>query len=181
MASQFVGEVHVRWVGNSGPDRDMQLTDPFGYVDPEGKTWSVPAGTVVNGASIPQFFWTSFGPPFVGDYRRASVVHDHYCVTKTETAKATHRMFHDACRTGGVGALKAKLMYNAVRTFGPNWSGPSMEELPGAVPMAVPQMRSVDEGAFHELERWIEESNPSLDEIDERIDHLGPLLEIPTG
>lgn len=180
MADQFVGEVRVEWLGNAGPDRDMKLTGSFSYIDPAGKRWDVPAGTVVNGASIPQVFWTSFGPPFVGDYRRASVVHDHYCVVRTETEHATHRMFHDACRTGGVGIVKAKLMYSAVKTFGPHWSGTSISELPGAAG-AVPQLRVASEAEFPALEKWIEETNPSLEEIDERIEQIGPLVEVPVS
>jgi hypothetical protein len=30
-------------------------------------------------------------------------------------------MFYDACLCGGVGKAKAKVMYWAVRTFGPKW------------------------------------------------------------
>ena len=138
-------------------------------------------GTVVNGASIPQVFWTSFGPPFVGDYRRASVVHDHYCDTRTETEQATHRMFHHACRTGGVGTLQASMMYAAVKTFGPHWKGTSISELPGVQAVTVPQIRAASEAEYQELEKWIEEANPSLDEIDQRIEQLGPLVDIPVS
>jgi len=180
MAGQFIGDVRVEWLSTSGPDRQMQLLSDFAYLDPAGKRWSVPAGARIDGASIPQVFWTSFGPPFVGDYRRASVVHDHYCDTRTETAQATHRMFHDACRTGGVPAVRASLMYAAVKGFGPNWSGPSISEAPGLA-KTVPQIRAASEAEFFDIEKWIEESHPTLDQIDNRLEQLGPLVELPVS
>ena len=40
----------------------------------KGKIWTAPAGSVIDGASIPRFFWRVIGSPFIGYYRRASVV-----------------------------------------------------------------------------------------------------------
>ncbi|WP_193177666.1 DUF1353 domain-containing protein [Oricola nitratireducens] len=181
MAGHFIGDVDVRWLSNPGPDRVMELTAPFAYVDPSGKHWNVPSGAKIDGASIPQIFWTAFGPPFVGDYRRASVVHDHYCVTRTETDKETHRMFRDACRTGGVPAIKASAMYAAINLGGPHWAGPTMPEALGAPPFVVPQIRAASETDFFDIQKWIEETNPTLDEIDARIEQAGPLVAIPTS
>lgn len=180
MAGQFVGEVEVRWLSTPGPDRVMELMSDFAYVDPAGKRWDVPAGAKIDGASIPQVFWTAFGPPFVGDYRRASVVHDHYCVVRTETDTDTHRMFRDACRTGGVAHLKASAMYAAVNLGGPHWTGPSEIEAPG-VAATVPQVRAARDADFFEIQKWIEETDPTLDAIDARIEQAGPLVELPAS
>jgi hypothetical protein len=82
-------------------------------------------GRKVDGASIPWLLWNKWvGPPFVGDYRRASVVHDTACEDgpkAADSSQTVHRMFYDACLAGGVGRAKAKVMYWAVRTFGPKW------------------------------------------------------------
>src|SRR5262245_50374378 len=52
------------------PDgRTMQLVLPFSYVDSKGVAWSVPAGTIVDGASIPSVFWSILGAPYTGKYR----------------------------------------------------------------------------------------------------------------
>ena len=48
---KFIGQVVARW-DDSG--REMVLTEPFGYIDPEGNRWDAPAGSVIDGASIPQ-------------------------------------------------------------------------------------------------------------------------------
>ncbi|WP_089727536.1 DUF1353 domain-containing protein [Candidatus Thiosymbion oneisti] len=117
---EFQGQVVTEWLQNDKEDRDMRLLEDFKYIDDNGKVWSVPKGQVVNGASIPQTFWT-FGPPFVGDYRRASVVHDHYCRTRTESWEDVHRMFYEAMQADGVPSYKAKVMYAAVYAGGPRW------------------------------------------------------------
>jgi Protein of unknown function (DUF1353) len=58
----------------------------------------------------------------VREYRNASVVHDVACDTRDHPWQDVHRMFYEACRAGGVGEQKAKLVYAAVYHFGPKWA-----------------------------------------------------------
>lgn len=116
---RFIGDVVARWEDDG---RDMTLVEPFAYVDPQDVRWDAPAGSVVNGASIPRGFWTLIGGPFEGRFRNASVVHDVACVTRDRAWQTVHRMFYDACRCGGVGRAKATTMYYAVYHFGPRWA-----------------------------------------------------------
>ena len=118
---RFVGEVVAKWLKHKGADRNMQLLEDFAYIDPDGLEWKAPKGSKVNGASIPEVLWASIGPPFVGDYRRASVVHDVACDARTQPHEAAHRMFYHAMRADGVGWVKANTMYQAVKRFGPTW------------------------------------------------------------
>ncbi len=115
---RFVGDVVARWAANG---RDMTLVEPFAYVDPRDARWEAPAGAVVNGASIPQAFWSLIGGPFEGQFRNASVVHDVACEARDREWRQVHRMFYEACRCGGVAVAKAKAMYYAVWHFGPRW------------------------------------------------------------
>lgn len=115
---RFVGDVVARWAANG---RDMTLVEPFAYVDPRDARWDAPAGAVVNGASIPQAFWSLIGGPFEGRFRNASVVHDVACEVRDREWRQVHRMFYEACRCGGVAVAKAKAMYYAVWHFGPRW------------------------------------------------------------
>ena len=62
----------------------MILKEPFYYIDSKEKQWLVPAGTVVNGATIPFPLWSVIGSPYIGDYRQASVVHDYFVEWKDE-------------------------------------------------------------------------------------------------
>ena len=77
---------------------------------------------MINGASIPKTLWSVVGPPFVGDYRRASVVHDVACEERSAPHEEVHRMFYHAMRADGVSWRKANIMYQAVKRFRPTWS-----------------------------------------------------------
>jgi len=115
---RFVGSVTARWLDDG---RSMTLVEPFAYIDPRDTRWNAPAGAVVNGASIPQAFWSLIGGPFEGRFRDASVVHDVACEERSRPWRDVHRMFYEACRCGGVEAVLAKTMYYAVHHFGPRW------------------------------------------------------------
>jgi hypothetical protein len=115
---RFEGDVVAHW-GDDG--RLMTLRETFTYIDPINRKWVAPAGTTVDGASIPAAFWSIIGSPFAGKYRNASVVHDVGCDEMSQPWEDVHRMFYDACRCAGVDANQAKVMYYAVYHFGPRW------------------------------------------------------------
>jgi len=129
MPAAFQGEVRTQWLTEHAPDRRMRLLEDFAFLDRSGKRWVARRGEVIDGASIPELLWSQLaGTPFVGDYRRASVLHDVYCQRREEPHRAVHRMFYEAMRADGVDRLRARVMYLAVRTFGPHW-GPAPEDL----------------------------------------------------
>lgn len=154
----FHGDVVARWLD----DRRMELTEPFCYQEPgSGRMWNAPRGAVVNGASIPRALWTMVGSPFTGEYRRASVVHDVGCQERTSTWQEVHRMFYSACLCGGVGKLKAKIMFAAVYHFGPRWSlnGDVFSE-------ARDTLSEEEESDFSLLSQQIEQEDMSIEEIE---------------
>jgi len=182
---RFDGKVVATW---DDAGRDMTLVEDFTYVDPSDKQWHAPAGSIVNGASIPKAFWSIIGGPFEGPYRNASVVHDVGCNEMTESWRDVHRMFYDACRCGGVSESKAKMMYWAVYHFGPRWGeeaaeSPAMEMSEDGIaaplmPMAAsPSMRVApfelspsllnDEDVVAQAMEYFASNNPSLDEIED--------------
>jgi hypothetical protein len=99
----------------------MILQNDYGFRDPAGKIWVAKKGSTVDGASIPQVFWSIIGGPLDGPFRNASVIHDYFCVTRTETWQATDKVFYNGMRANGVGEAKALAMYYAVLAFGPRW------------------------------------------------------------
>jgi len=119
---RFLGKVVAEWLSNG---RDMKLVQPFAYVDPTGTTWDAPAGSVVDGASIPKFAWSIIGGPFEGKYRDASVIHDVACEQKRRSWQDAHRAFYTGMLADGVNETKAKVMYGAVYHFGPRWPAPA--------------------------------------------------------
>ncbi len=111
----------VEWLTEENADRTMRLVEDFAFRDSDGRVWEVPAGAEIDGASIPETLYSIIGPPFVGDYRRASVVHDYFCRERTESWRAVHKMFYEGVVAGGVPNLLAKTMYAAVLGWGPRW------------------------------------------------------------
>jgi hypothetical protein len=117
--NRFYGDVVTEWIADES--RMMRLKEDFSFIDGSGKKWLAPEGSLIDGASIPRFFWRVIGSPFFGHFRRASVIHDVYCVTKSEPYKKVHKMFYNAMIADGVSKRKAKAMYWAVKMGGPKW------------------------------------------------------------
>ena len=179
----FKGSVAVRWLDDEGDSRKMQLLEPFNYTDASGGEWNVPKGWKVDGASIPPALWSVIGSPYTGPYRRASVIHDYYCDVKTRGWRATHRMFYEAMRAGGVPEVQAKTMFRAVYEFGPRWvtlKGSGLEEGQTFTAPYTPAYTAHDPA---ELDVWIVRDDPSIDQIEERVDKLeaipGPPAAVP--
>lgn len=122
MTTHFKGDVDVRWLVEDGEDRKMQLLADFSFFDSTGFEWEAKTDDIVDGASIPDAIWSKVvGTPFIGDYRRASVVHDVACEKKIKTSRDAHRMFYEAMLADGTPEARALLFYTAVRLFGPKW------------------------------------------------------------
>ena len=112
----FFGNPKTEWLVNvAGEDRTMQLLEDFSFTAPDGRVWSAPKGTIVNGASIPRPLWSTVGSPYTDDYRRASVVHDVACDTPGIVRKEADVMFFHACRAGGCSPTQAQILYAGVR------------------------------------------------------------------
>ncbi|HLO65317.1 MAG TPA: DUF1353 domain-containing protein [Azonexus sp.] len=168
---RFTNTVKVEWVRGNTTERRMSLLEDFAYVDPKGKTWLAPKGSLTDGASIPRVLWTIVGGPFEGQYREAAVIHDVFCKTKSEQHQDVHRIFYYATRATGVSEFYAKVLYGGVVAGGPKWSkGPSncfagCHE-PVTVPSQVETSPKFTEDDAKRLASWIEAKNPSLEEID---------------
>jgi hypothetical protein len=115
----FEGCVHACWLKDG---RHMALLEPLVFHQTQGsRTWTAPAATYTDGASIPPIFWSVIGGPFEGKYRDAAVNHDYECCVKEHAWRDVHRMFYDGMMARGVEFWRAKLMYFAVYFFGPRW------------------------------------------------------------
>jgi hypothetical protein len=163
------------------PDgRKMRLLSDFYYIDSRQVAWVAPAGTEVDGASIPQVLWSILGGPFEGQHRDASIVHDIECVRKKRPWHEVHYMFYEACRCGGVSESKAKLLYAGVYHGGPRWAiesrvrttivtnadGTTSEK--NTVDSVVTPMSpgsALDEAALQKLAEYIEQNNPSVESL----------------
>jgi Protein of unknown function (DUF1353) len=164
----YSGNVDARWE-NDG--RNMTLLDELRYVDPEDVVWVAPAGSIVDGASIPRSLWSFMGGPFEGKYRNASVLHDVAYDQHIRPWEQCDRMFYNAMRCSGVSAVEAKTMYFALHRFGRHWKQP--RAFAGAVAGSDETVRRavpVEEAELSEAKSWIESANPSLMQIEQRAD-----------
>jgi len=170
----YSGYPETRW----DPDgRSMTLLNELRYTDPDGILWIAPAGSKVDGASIPRSLWSLMGGPFEGKYRNASVLHDVSYEQKKRPWKDCDRMFYNAMRCSGVSALEAKTMYYSLIRFGHHWKFPikrakavkpselaeraePVEEYPRALP--------VNPQEIDDARTWIQGNDPSLQEIEQR-------------
>lgn len=107
-------------------ERDWILLEPFKFYSAVNlRTFTVPAGTVTDLASIPRILWSIF--PKVGRQDGPSVVHDGgYSGVLVDvmgnplrpTKKVVDGLFLEGMLVAGVSPRKAKEMYWAVRMFG---------------------------------------------------------------
>ena len=168
----YTGAPATRW----NPDGlTMTLLSELRYTDPHGIVWVAPAGSTVNGASIPRSLWSLMGGPFEGKYRDASVLHDVSYEQHKRPWQDCDRMFYNAMRCSGVSAVEAKTMFYALYRFGHHWKFPIKRAKPvkfeGAmvargeeIPRAIP----VNENDVNEARDWIRRAQPSLEQIEQR-------------
>ncbi len=170
---KYQGPIRAEWE----PGRKMRLLEDTHYFGPEGRDWFAPKGWEIDGASIPQAFWCSVGGPFEGAYRDASVFHDVACDRRTARWQDVHYMFYTAMRCSGVSEVRAKVMYAAVYRFGPRWDEPAAAVFPQVFGMrergprrfshpAAPR-RQPTEAEAREIEAFVREKNPSLQQIEQ--------------
>lgn len=156
----FSGPVEARWESDGVT---MVLLNELRYTDPYGEVWVAPAGSRVDGASIPRAFWSLIGAPFEGKYRKASVLHDVAYDQQARSWEDVDRMFYNAMRCSGVGALTAKTMYYALRRHGRHWKHRQ------AVPVdLVRRPTSIAPSEVDEIQDWVKKNDPSLDQIEAR-------------
>lgn len=116
--------VQVEFMEGTQTERRVKLLRALAYQDPSGKAWYAEKGFVSDGASIPRPLWTVVGAPLDGQYRIAAILHDRYCVSKSERYEAVHRMFYDAMIDSGLTRQYAGVLYAGVLIGGPRWPTP---------------------------------------------------------
>ena len=170
----YSGAPETRW---NSDGRTMTLLSELRYTDPDGIVWVAPAGSIVDGASIPRSLWSIMGGPFEGRYRNASVLHDVAYGQHKRPWQDCDRMFYNAMRCSGVSAVEAKTMFYALCRFGHHWKFPIKRAKPvkfegtmvargEEIPRAIP----VNENELGDAREWIRRAEPSLQEIEQRAD-----------
>jgi hypothetical protein len=167
---RFLGRVVVELVDDIEFDHKLRLAEDFGFEDPAGRVWLARKGEVLDGSSAPPEV-RPFSP-FGESLRKAFVVHDYFTRAKTEPWREIHRMFYHANLAEGVSQPQAKVLHMALRAGGWRWEvrGTSCYRTchQGAPVLAWKPV--TDDVDLRPLVDWIWQSNPSLDEIEARVD-----------
>ena len=160
----YSGPIETRWEDDG---RTMVLLNELRYTDPYGQVWVAPAGSRVDGASIPRAFWGIIGGPFEGKYRNASVLHDVAYDDQTRPWQDADRMFYNAMRCSGVNPITAKTMYYTLVRHGRHWKHPKAEVVnEGANARPAP-------AEMDDIQKWIQANDPSIEQIEARATQQG--------
>ena len=169
---RFVGKVVVELLDDVEYDHKLKLLEDFGYEDPAGKLWLARKGGILDGSPIPDELRSLGGVPVVGDYRKASIVHDYFCRARTEPWKQAHRMLYSASLAEGLTPPEAKLLYLAVYAGGWRWEVPGSSCYASchasAASLAWKPAATQDE--LRPLVAWINEADPGLEDIERKVD-----------
>ena len=169
---RFVGKVVVELLDDVEHDHKLKLLEDFGYEDPGGKLWLARKDGILDGSPISPAL-RSLSLPFLGDYRKASVVHDYFCRTRTEPWKQAHRMLYSASLAEGLTPLEAKLLYLAVYAGGWRWevSGSSCYASCHASAASLAWKPAATQEELRPLVAWIQETDPGLEDIERKVDN----------
>jgi len=123
--------------------------------------------------------WSFMGGPFEGKYRNASVLHDVAYDQKNHPPAEVDRMFYSAMRCSGVGPVESKTMYYALLRFGRHWkftvkkAKPVLPDSSRDLVNGEPRTTTIDPNEVGAIQQWIRQNNPTLDQIESRVDAKG--------
>ena len=171
---RFEGKVIVEWLDDPYVLK-MRLVNDFAFDDTTG-VWVVPAGSVVDGRSLPTLFVSLVGRPFESSFRQTAVVYDYAVKSKEHSWGDSQRMFHDGLLAEGVMPIEAKVMYMLLYATGPRWAIQGSRDCYGRCHHSrdadlrwSPKVRDDDVIA---LMSWVRRDDPSLDHIDQRVNQI---------
>jgi hypothetical protein len=170
--SRFIGRVVVELLDSVEFDHKLRLAEDFGFQDPDGKLWLARKDGILEGCSLPPEVRALLAPE--AGLRKAIVVHDYFCREKSEPWRQTHRMLYHANLAEQMTRPEAKVLHMAMHAGGWRWETKQSSCFrtchQGARVLA---WKPVSEpGDMRPLIDWIWQQDPSLEEIEARVDSL---------
>ena len=116
------------------------------------------------------------GGPFEGKCRNASVPRDVACDQRSRPWEDCDRMFYNAMRCSGVGAVEAKTMFYALYRFGWHWKFSVKRAKPVKIGRKLvaraepehPGVPAVTHDEFAAMRDWVRNAQPSVEQIEQR-------------
>ena len=168
----FSGKVVVEFMDGIEFAYKMRLLDDFAFTDAGGKVWLARKGGILDGEYVPRELYSLGGLPYPAEYRKAAVVHDYFCRVRTEPWRQVHRTLYHASVAEGVSESQAKALYAVVYAGGWRWesSGASCYRSCHAAAASLAWKPAVTRAEVQPVLQWIAQTEPTLDEIDARLD-----------
>ena len=90
------------------------------FIKWNNKILIVPAGFQCDGASVPQFLWSTISPAIDPRTLQAAIAHDYLYRNTPEnwTRKEADELFYDLCRKNGLSWWASQKAYWGIRLFG---------------------------------------------------------------
>lgn len=181
-AARFDGRIVVEWVDENQFVASMRLVEDFSFIQASGEIWLVSTGSVVDGRSMSPLFVRLSGHPFEGGFRRTAVVYDHAAKQQARPWKDAQRMFFEGSVAEGTLPIEAKVMYLLINATGPRWvvrgESSCFNQCHHTGDPELVWRPLVDEEPVVGLIGWVRDEDPSMDEIEQRVDevilHPGP-------
>lgn len=162
----FEGNVVVEWLDDPYVLK-LRLVEDFTFRESAG-IWVVPAGTIVDGRSLPTLFVSLVGRPFESNFRKAALVYDYAAKSKQRSWDESQQMFYDALLAEGVIPIEAKVMYMLLNATGPRWVIKGSTDCYGRCHSRDADLQwspRVHDDDVVALINWVRSEDPSLDEI----------------
>lgn len=175
--SGFLGRVAVEWDDNDLFNRNrVVLLADFGFQDGAGKQWIARKGVTLDGTSFSPLFEQLVGLPFVGEHRRAGILHDYFAQQLTHDWVQVRHMYYEALLAEGLSVNEAKTAYAVLTGSGMRWEvlGSSCYTHCHSRDVALRWKPDVTEAELEPVFELLNEGNPSLDEIDRAIEAAVP-------
>lgn len=97
-------------------DRDRMILFADWSFTIDDKEYFIPAGYAYDGASVPRLVWPIIGQPFCPDFAAPALAHDVLYLTHAVIRSVADEVLYQLLRQSGVGAIRAKTMWAAVRS-----------------------------------------------------------------
>jgi hypothetical protein len=173
---QFGGKLVLEVLDDIELDHKLRLLEDFSFGDANGRVWLAPRGGVIDGTSLPRALRLIPGIPPETEFRKASVMHDYHSRARLESWREVRRLLYSASLHEGLGPTEAKLLYATVYAGGWRWE-PRTSSCYRSCHSASTMLAWQPDITLDELRPvldWLRETDPSLDEIEQRVDAATP-------
>ena len=110
--------VPIEIIENNNKDLIFRTLAPIGFTANDGRWYTIPAGYISDGASVPRIFWPMLSPNIDARTLRPSIIHDYEYEFGIGTRKGADANYRRRLEDNDFGYIKSTLTYYGVRIGG---------------------------------------------------------------